>query len=102
MILAELTMYPLDQGESLSKYVARSLEIIEASGLAYRFGPMSTTLEGEWDEVMAVIKRCYERMHEDCRRIECSVRIDARDGPGGRIDSKMASVERAIGHSLKK
>ena len=72
-VLAEFSMSPMDQGTSLSKYVARSLEIIADSGVPYRLGPMGTCLEGEWDEVMGVIARCHERMSVDCERITCSM-----------------------------
>lgn len=101
MILAQFSMFPLGKGESLSAYVARSLKIVEASGLAYRMGPMGTTLEGEWDEVMGVIRRCYEAMAADCNRVECSIKIDARKGPGGRLTKKIKTVEQKVGHTLK-
>ena len=65
MVLLEFSMSPLGKGESVSKYVARSLDIIDKSGVAYRLNPMGTVLEGEWDEVMAVVKKCYLRMRKD-------------------------------------
>ena len=54
MVLLEFSMSPLGKGESVSKYVSRSLDIIDKSGVDYRLNPMGTVLEGEWDEVMAV------------------------------------------------
>mgnify|MGYP001395545177 CR=1 FL=1 len=63
--------------------------------------PMGTVLEGEWDEVMEVVKRCYETMRSDCKRITCSVKIDYREGKKGRLKSKMASVEEKLGTKLK-
>ncbi len=101
MILAEFSMYPLGKGESLSPYVARSLKVIDGSGLSYRMGSMGTTIEGEWDEVMAVIKRCYDEMRKDCHRIECSIAIDAREGESGRLEAKLKSVEEKVGKKLK-
>ena len=70
-------MSPLGKGESVSKYVARSLDIIDKSGVDYRLNPMGTVLEG-WDEVMAVVKKCYMRMRKDCNRVSCSIKIDHR------------------------
>ena len=101
MVLAEFSMYPLDKGESLSAYVARSLDIIDKSGLPYKLGPMGTTVEGDWDEVMALIKKCYDRMREDCRRIECGIKIDSREGAEGRLTKKVESVEKKVGRKLK-
>jgi len=102
MILLEFSMSPLGKGESVSKYVSRSLDIIDNSGVAYRLGPMGTCLEGEWDEVMGVVKACYERMKDDCPRITCSIKIDAREGADGRLVDKIASVEQKLGRELKK
>lgn len=101
MVLLEFSMSPLGKGESVSKYVARSLDIIDKSGVAYRLNPMGTVLEGEWDEVMAVVQRCYNRMRKDCNRISCSIKIDARKGAKGRLSSKVASVEKRLGKKLK-
>ncbi len=101
MVLLEFSMSPLGQGESVGKYVARSLDIIDKSGVDYRLNPMGTVLEGEWDEVMAVVKRCYQRMKRDCNRISCSIKIDYRKGPAGRLSSKVASVERRLKRKVK-
>lgn len=101
MVLLEFSMSPLGKGESVGQYVARSLEIVEKSGVDYRLNPMGTVLEGEWDDVMRVVKRCYERMRKDCNRISCSIKIDARKGAKGRLTSKVASVEKRLGRTLK-
>jgi uncharacterized protein (TIGR00106 family) len=101
MVLLEFSMSPLGRGESVGKYVARSLDIIDKSGIAYRLNPMGTVLEGEWDEVMAVVKKCYERMKRDCNRISCSIKIDYRKGHEGRLSSKVASVERRLKRKVK-
>ena len=101
MVLLEFSMSPMDKGESVSDYVSRSLKIISESGVNYRLNPMGTVLEGEWDEVMGVVKKCYEKMSSDCNRITCSVKIDYRSGQKGRLESKMASVEKKLGKKLK-
>ena len=101
MVLLEFSMSPLGKGESVGKYVSRSLAIVDQSGVDYRLNPMGTVLEGEWDEVLAVVKQCYERMRKDCNRISCSIKIDARKGAKGRLGSKVASVERRLGKKLK-
>lgn len=101
-VLVEFSMSPLDKGESVSEYVSRSLKIVSESGVPYRLGPMGTCLEGDWDEVMDVIKRCYERMGEDCRRITCSIKVDARAGHDGRLTEKIAKVESVLKQELNK
>src|SRR5437870_3061697 len=83
MVLLDFSMSPLGKGESVSAYVARCLEIVAASGLDYRLHAMVTTLEGELDQVLAVVRHCFEALEADCNRISCSIKIDYRKGPAG-------------------
>lgn len=93
-------MSPFDKGASLSKYVARSLDIIDHSGIPYRMNPMGTVIEGTWDEVLRVVTRCFERMRADCDRISVAVKIDYRKGRTGRLTAKVASVEKRLGRKV--
>jgi uncharacterized protein (TIGR00106 family) len=99
--LLEFSMTPLDKGASVSRYVARSLDIIDRSGLPYQLGPMGTVLEGTWNEVLGVVGDCYERMRQDCERISVTIRIDCRRGRTGRLRSKIRSVEEKVGRTLR-
>ena len=101
MVLLEFSMSPLGKGESVGKFVSRSLDIVDTSGVAYRLNPMGTVLEGDWDEVFGVVKQCYERMKKDCGRISCSIKVDYRKGAKGRLYGKVASVEKRVGRKLK-
>ncbi len=101
MLLVEVSMSPFDKGESVGKYVARSLDIIDRSGLDYQLNPMGTVIEGEWDEVFDVIRRCFSRMKKDCRRISVSIKIDYRKGAKGRLTGKIQSVEKRLKRRLK-
>lgn len=100
MVLLEFAMSPFDKGESLSAYVARSLDIIDKSGLPYQLTPMGTIIEGEWDEVMALVTACFKTMSQDCQRISTSIKIDYRAGKPGRLKSKIKSVEDKLGRTL--
>ena len=102
MVLLEFSMSPLGKGESVGKYVARSLDIIDKSGVHYRLNPMGTVLEGEWDDVFHVVRQCYERMKRDCARISCTIKVDYRKGHSGRLSSKVASVERHLKRKIRK
>lgn len=95
-------MSPLGEGESVSKNVAKSLEIIDQSGLDYQLTAMGTILEGEWDEVMGVVKDCYEKMSEDCDRVSCYLKVDARKGKSNRINGKVNKLESVLNRPLKK
>ncbi|TAM54928.1 MAG: MTH1187 family thiamine-binding protein [Acidobacteria bacterium] len=100
MLLAEFSISPLDKGASLSPWVSRALDLIDRSGLPYRLGPMGTTVEGEWDEVMAVVKACFERMAEDSGRISIAFKGDWRRGASGRLTTKIEKVEATLGRKL--
>ena len=100
-ILLEFSMSPLTKGESVSAYVARSLEIIDQSGLDYRLNPMGTVIEGKWDDVLGLVKSCWMRMAEDCNRVTTMIKIDYRKGHRGRLTSKVKSVERHLQRKLK-
>lgn len=100
-MLAEFSMWPMDKGESVGKYVARSLDIIDRSGVPYRLNPMGTVLEGEWDEVMAVVRQCFETMSQDSNRVTCTVKMDWRRGHTGRLTAKIDTVERHLGRQVR-
>jgi uncharacterized protein (TIGR00106 family) len=92
MLLIELSMSPLGAGESVSGDVARALQIIDASGLPYKLGPMGTCIEGEFDAVMGVVKACLDEMAARNNRVSFSIKADYRKGAAGRLDAKVAAV----------
>lgn len=100
MVLLEFSLFPIGKGQSVGRYVARSLDIIDKSGVPYELHSMGTILEGEWDEVFAVVRKCYERMRKDCPRLALTLKVDYRRGARGRLKSKVASVERRVGRKL--
>ena len=63
---------------------------------------MGTTVEGSWDEVMALIKKCRDKMLESTNRIYLTIQIDERKGAKGQITDKVKSVEERLGKTLKK
>lgn len=102
MLLAEISIWPMDKGESVGSHVARALDVIDRSGLPYKLGPLGTCIEGEWDEVMAVLKGCFEAIAADSNRIACTVKMDWRKGRSGMIEHKVESVEAKLGRTLRK
>lgn len=101
MVLLEFSISPMDKGDSVAPYVARALEIIEASGLDYQLHAMGTIVEGELDEVLNLLQRCMSAMAVDCQRVTCTAKLDYRQGHRGRLRSKVESVERQLGRKLK-
>jgi uncharacterized protein (TIGR00106 family) len=101
-MLAEVSMFPIGEGVSLGKWVGRSLKIIEESGLRYKLNPMGTVIEGEYDEVMGVIRECHMAVLEDTERVSTHIKIDDRKGARDAILRKVDSVEKHAGKSLHK
>ena len=93
MTLMELSMYPIDKGESLSEYVAKLLDVIDASGLPYTLGPMGTVVEGEWADVIALLTRCHQTLEPMSHRIIANVKFDSRKGSANRLEGKVQSVK---------
>ncbi len=101
-MLAFFSISPLDKGESLSEYVAASLDLIDKSGLPYKIGPMGTTVEGDWDQVMSLIGECHKLMRSKSQRIATSIKIDDRVGANDRLTGKIESIEARLGRKLER
>lgn len=101
MVLLEFSIAPLEKGASVGGYVARSLAIIEASGLDYRLHAMGTIIEGEVDQVLAVFQQCLAAIAADCDRVSCTMKLDYRKDATGRLEAKVSSVEEKLGRKLK-
>ena len=95
-MIAEFSIVPIGVGESLSVYVARAFEVIESSGVSFEHHAMGTNLEGEWDEVMGVIKACRDALLETSGRVSLSIKIDDRKGTRNRLGHKVESARRKM------
>src|ERR1700687_5065181 len=96
-VLVEFSVLPVGKGASLSPAVARVLQIVAKSGVRYKANPMGTVLEGPWEEVMGVIKKCHDEVMKDAERAVTSIKIDDRKGKDARIEKKIESVEQKLG-----
>jgi uncharacterized protein (TIGR00106 family) len=101
-MLAEFSIVPLGCGSSIGDKVAEIMRIVDASGLPYKLNPMGTVIEGEWDELMKLIRKCHMTIMKKGERVVTTITIDDRKGMPNRIDAKVKSIERRIGKSLKK
>lgn len=101
-ILVEFSILPVGEGVSLSPVIAKIMNVVMESGVSYKANPMGTVLEGEWDAVMAVIRRCHAEVMKDAERAITSIKIDDRGGSGFRMEKKLESVERILGKQLTK
>ncbi len=91
--IIELSLFPMDKGESVSPYVARAVRIIKESGLPFQVGPMGTSIEGDLDEVMEVAVSCIKALLSDSNRVYWSIKGDSRKGRQDGIRKKVESVK---------
>ena len=101
MVLLEFAMAPTGKGESMSRYVARIVDLIDRSGVNYQLTPMGTILEGDWEEVMGVVTDCFRALQADCPRISMNMKVDYRAGSDSRLRSKIDAVEGHVGRKLR-
>lgn len=101
MIIAEFVIYPLDKGISLSPYVAEVSDIIDESGINYLLTPMGTILEGEWEDIIPVVEKCYRALEKKSDRISLSLKMDIKKGKKGLIDYKIKTVKEKAKRNIK-
>lgn len=102
-VLVEFAMFPTDKGESVSKYVARIINMIDKSGVPYKLTPMGTVFETEtMDEALKIIGEAYKQLEPDCNRVYSTVKFDIRKGRSNRLVQKIESVEKKLGREVSK
>jgi uncharacterized protein (TIGR00106 family) len=101
-MLIEFSIIPIGVGNSIGGQLAEVLKIVDTSGLPYKVNPMGTVIEGEWDEIMKLIKKCHKTVMRTGERVLTTISIDDRKGKPNRIEEKVKSIERRIGKTLKK
>ena len=100
-MIVNFSIVPIGKESSLSAKVAEVLKIVSESGISYKLHAMGTILEGDWDEIMRLIKKCHKRILKETDRVLTTITIDDRKGRTGRIAGKVKSVERKLGKKLK-
>ena len=95
MIIA-FSVSPLGVGEEVGEYVADAVRVVRESGLPNRTDAMFTTIEGDWDETMAVVKRAVEAVAARAPRVSVVLKADIRPGVTGALTAKVEAVERYL------
>jgi uncharacterized protein (TIGR00106 family) len=98
-MLVEINVVPIAADNSVAEIVGTVVEEVHKSGLAYQLTPSGTCLEGAWDEVMPVVRRCHQRALSMSSHIVTTLRIEDDGGKGGKLESNVADVERVLGHA---
>ena len=95
-MLAAVSVTPLGAGDSVGELVADAVRIVRESGLPSETNAMFTNIEGDWDAVMDVIRRCVERVAQQAPRVSVVVKLDYRPGHDDALHEKVSSVERHL------
>ncbi len=86
----------VDADGGVNPSVIKAVQVIRDSGLAYETNAMFTNIEGEWDEVMAVVKAAVEAVAEDAPRVSFVLKADYRPGRTGELTAKAARVNDGV------
>jgi uncharacterized protein (TIGR00106 family) len=93
-VMIDLCVVPLGVGVSVSNYVAACERVIREAGLKARLHAYGTNIEGEWDAVMAAVKRCHETVHAmGAPRITTTIKLGTRTDRDQTMEDKVRSVE---------
>ena len=100
-MLVEFRIIPVGTGEELKELIAKAVAIVEKSELDYQLTAMGTLLEGEWEEIMFVIKKCHEEIKQMSERVVTEIIIDDRKNMQGRLKGNVLEVEYVLGKGLR-
>lgn len=98
-VLVAFSVAPSGTGDSLAEAVADAVRVVRESGLPHRTDSMFTTLEGEWDEVMVVVRRATEAVGRHGDRVSLVLKADVRPGRTGEMQGKVDRLEAALARS---
>jgi uncharacterized protein (TIGR00106 family) len=98
MIVA-FSVTPLGVGEDVGELVADAVRVVRASGLPNHTDAMFTSIEGEWDEVMAVVKQAVEAVAQKTNRVSMVLKADIRAGVTNGLTTKVEDLERYLAES---
>jgi len=94
-MIAELTIFPVGSGTSLSDYVAEVLKVIHNSGLKYELHSMGTNVEGDIEDIARVVKMCHQALfNKGCKRIATTIKIDDRKDKTYSMEKKVKVVKK--------
>ena len=86
-----------DEHGGVSAAVAEAVRVVRESGLPHETNAMFTNVEGEWDDVMTVLKRAVEAVAADSPRVSLVLKADIRPGHTGQLSAKVDKVEQILG-----
>jgi uncharacterized protein (TIGR00106 family) len=92
-MLVAFSVTPLGVGDAVADYVADAVRVVRESGLSNHTDAMFTTIEGDWDEVMDVVKRAVAAVAARAPRVSVTLKADIRPGVTGALESKVESLE---------
>ena len=98
MAVVQISCTPLGEGSGgISKFVAGCLRLVEDSGLKYQLTPMGTILEGELDDIFALIRQMHESpFNAGAQRVSTLIKIDDRRDREHTMERKLRSVEQQL------
>lgn len=101
-MLFSVSMFPIGSSDEIAHPVAEVVDEIDRAGLPYEVSAMDTVVEGEWDDVIPVIRRAHERMIRRHDRVYLTVTIDEHKGHESRLEGAVADLDRDLGRHVSR
>lgn len=98
-MLVAFSVTPLGVGEDVGEIVAEAVRVVRSSGLPNRTDAMFTTIEGDWDEAMAVVRAAVDAVAARAPRVSVVLKADIRPGVTDGLTSKVETVENYLRES---
>lgn len=100
-MLMELTVVPLARGPSISGDLAEVVDLIDQGGLPYRVTASGTLVEGTWEQLMDIAKKCHTAIRKKTDRVLILIRLDDYADRTDLLATAVAHVEDHLGRSVK-
>lgn len=99
-MLFDISMFPIGSGDNLSRPVAEVVDKIDQADIDFQVSAMSTIVEGDWDEVMPVVRKAYERMAAAHDRAYLTITVDEHKKGSARLRGAVEDIDRELGRTV--
>ena len=99
-MLVELSILPLAGDGHLSDELAEVLKLVDSYGLPYQLTPTATCIEGEWNEVMDLVRQCHDRVRSRSSHVTTLIKIEDEQGVTDKLSRNISSVEQKAGRQF--
>ena len=99
-MIAEFSIFHINECTPISRNVADIVKLVETSGLSYRLTTSTVCVEGEWEELLSLIRKCHEHVRAETSHVMTTISIEDEEGPLNKLEDLSRSLEEKITHPV--